>query len=435
MGMEARSRGPDPAVFLREVSKKYRLYPTPSHRLLEILSLGRRSHHEDFWALRDVGLEVRRGGSLGIIGANGSGKSTLLQLVAGIFPPTLGVVGVKGKVAALLELGAGFHPDLTGRENVRLSGLVHGLSPAETREREAEVVAFAEIGPFVDQPVKVYSSGMFVRLAFAAAICVDPEILLVDEALAVGDEYFQGRCIDRIQRMKRQGKTILFVSHNLGTVKGLCDEAAWVHGGRIVDLGETGEVVDRYLDFVRGMKGERASAIGAEPRAEIHAAGPAQALFHTSPEVLRKMGSHGRYGTGGAELAQVLVLDAEGKPRHEFWTGEDLVVAIRWRAEERIPGPSFGVSFFRNDGVYCYGTNSVIQDASPEAIQGEGTVRIRFRALPLLAGTYHLTVALFDSENVRPYDYHDRLYTIRVRTPGRDEGLVALDHDFELGEG
>src|SRR5215471_10588622 len=229
------------------VSKCYRIYQHPSDRLKEFLTFGRKRLHEQFWAVKDVDLEVQRGCCLGIIGENGSGKSTLLRMIAGVLRPTGGAMIVDGRVSALLELGAGFNPEFTGRENIFLNASILGLSDAETRTRIPSIEKFAEIGEFVDRPVKTYSSGMFVRLAFAVAIHMDPDILVVDEALSVGDFFFQQRCIRRILQLKSQGVTIVFVSHDLGLIRSLADQTIWMEHGQVHLVGKTDEVVSKYL--------------------------------------------------------------------------------------------------------------------------------------------------------------------------------------------
>src|SRR5262245_7736006 len=236
-----------PIVRAEKISKCFRIYRHPSDHLKELLSLGKRRYHEPFWAVKDVNVSVERGGCLGIIGENGSGKSTLLRMIAGVIRPTGGKVDAGGRVSALLELGAGFNPQFTGRENIFLYASILGFTDAQTRQRIPLIEKFAEIGDFVDRPVKTYSSGMFVRLAFAVAIHMDPDILIVDEALSVGDIFFQQRCIRRIQQLKRQGVTILFVSHDLEAVRSLADRTIWMEHGEVRLEGPTDEVVSKYL--------------------------------------------------------------------------------------------------------------------------------------------------------------------------------------------
>src|SRR5579871_5559794 len=235
------------SIELQGVSKCYAIYDAPGDRLKELATLNRWKRHRDFWALRDVSFSVRRGETFCIIGENGSGKSTLLQLVAGILQPTAGAIGINGRVAALLELGAGFNPEFTGRANVYLNGAILGLTTREIDQRYREIESFADIGDFINQPVKTYSSGMVVRLAFAVAIHVDPEILLVDEALAVGDIYFRQRCMRKVHELRTRGISILFVSHAMADVKAIGDRAMWLDHGRIREIGATDRVVTKYL--------------------------------------------------------------------------------------------------------------------------------------------------------------------------------------------
>src|SRR5688572_9711823 len=230
-----------------KVSKCFRIYRHPSDHIKELLSFGRKRFHEPFWAVKDVDVRVERGSCLGIIGENGSGKSTLLRVIAGVIRPTSGVVSARGRISALLELGAGFNPQFTGRENIFLNASILGFTDAQTRARIPSIEKFAEIGEFVDRPVKTYSSGMFVRLAFAVAIHMDPDILIVDEALSVGDIFFQQRCIRRIQALKREGVTIIFVSHDVSAVRNLADRTIWMEHGSVRMEGETDEVVSRYM--------------------------------------------------------------------------------------------------------------------------------------------------------------------------------------------
>jgi ABC-type polysaccharide/polyol phosphate transport system ATPase subunit len=256
--MSSETRFSDPIISFRKLSKKYPIYDRPAHKFFELLTFRRKQFHREFWALREVDLQVLPGTTLGIIGANGSGKSTLLQVVAGILQQTKGHCHVKGNVAALLELGAGFNPEFTGRENVFMSGVINGLTHQEVEARFCDIVDFAEIGQFIDQPVKTYSSGMFVRLGFSVAIHVDPDILLVDEALAVGDLIFQHRCVNRIRQLRDEGKTILFVTHDLQALTKFCDKAILLDKGQILLEGSPDSVARRYQALIFERESNRA---------------------------------------------------------------------------------------------------------------------------------------------------------------------------------
>ena len=296
------------AVEFQSVSKSYAIYDAPGDRLKELLSLNRLKRHRDFWALDDVSFEVKRGETFCIVGQNGSGKSTLLQMVAGILPATRGFMAVNGRVSALLELGAGFNPEFSGRDNVYLNGSILGLTTRQIDERYRDIENFAEIGEFIDQPVKTYSSGMTVRLAFAVAINVDPEILLVDEALAVGDIYFRQRCMRKVHELRARGITILFVSHAVSDVKAIGDRALWLDRGRLVEIGEPDLVVAKYLAaMVEKDSTYLRHKAAVEERRQSGPAVRAPEVVETIPNV-----DH-RYGDGRAEILGIAVMDEQGR--------------------------------------------------------------------------------------------------------------------------
>jgi ABC-type polysaccharide/polyol phosphate transport system ATPase subunit len=341
------------AVEFQGVSKSYAIYDAPGDRLRELVSLNRFKRHRDFWALHDVSFEVHRGETFCIVGENGSGKSTLLQMVAGILQPSSGTVAVNGRVSALLELGAGFNPEFTGRDNVYLNGSILGLTTRQIDERYKGIEAFAEIGEFINQPVKTYSSGMVVRLAFAVAINVDPEILLVDEALAVGDLYFRQRCMRKVHEMRTRGITILFVSHAVADVKAIGDRALWLEHGRVVEIGDPDRVVARYLAAMVE-KDSTYLQIKAGTGAKRTSAGPVRApeVVETIPNV-----DH-RYGDGRAEVLGIAVLDEQGRPLHMLDPSSNILVRISVRAKEEVPMPMVGFMLRNQLGMDFSGTNT-----------------------------------------------------------------------------
>jgi ABC-type polysaccharide/polyol phosphate transport system ATPase subunit len=406
----------DVAVAVRGVSKRFRLHRGRQVSTVKDLFVrgGRAGLFtgEELWALRDVTVELTRGRMVGIVGSNGSGKSTLLKVIGGILKPTTGTIGVTGRVSALIELGAGFHPEFTGRENVYVNGVLLGLGRAEIRERFDDIVAFAGLEAFIDNPVKTYSSGMYMRLGFAIAVTVDPDILLIDEVLAVGDEAFQHKCVGKIQEFKARGKTILLVTHDLGSVERLCDEAVWLHGGRLMAHGPTREVIDRYLGQVAS---EEARALGAEHRqAEAEAAA-----------------GHQRWGSREVEITRVRVLDRAGAERYLYDTGEPCTVQLGFRAPRPVEDPVFGIGIFRKDGVCCYGTNTAIDGFHLGKLDGEGEVAMAIEALDLVEGEYLLDVAVHARDG-HPYDYHSRLYALAVRSRVKDTGVARLAHTWRL---
>jgi ABC-type polysaccharide/polyol phosphate transport system ATPase subunit len=421
-----------PAVEFQEVSKRFIVHHERPRSFQELaVSFFKRNNasREELWALRDVGFAVERGETLGLIGPNGAGKSTALKLISRILEPTSGRIAVNGRVSALLELGMGFHPDLTGRENVYLNGSILGLSRQEMREKFEAIGRFAELERFIDIPVKHYSSGMYMRLGFAIAIHVDPDILLIDEILAVGDQSFQRKCLDRINEMRRRGVTILFVSHDLEAVRSLCERAIWLEGGRVQAEGPTREVVDRYL--MRVHEKERADLAAQQTP-------PVEAL---SGEEASVEGGRKRWGSGEVEITEVRFLDKDSRERHVFRTGEPLVACIHYIAHRRVEKPVFGVAIHRSDGVQVNGPNTKFAGYPIDAIEGEGEIHYIIESLPLLEGTYQFSATCYDYACAHPYDHHHRIYTFRVqRGEVREEfGVLYIpsrwEHYSELRNG
>lgn len=341
------------AVEFQAVSKSYAIYDSPGDRLTELLSLNRVKRRRDFLALEDVSFAVERGQTFCIVGQNGSGKSTLLQMVAGILQPSAGSVAVNGRVSALLELGAGFNPEFSGRDNVYLNGSILGLSTRQIDQRYKEIEAFAEIGQFIDQPVKTYSSGMVVRLAFAVAINVDPEILLVDEALAVGDIYFRQRCMRKVHELRSRGITILFVSHAVSDVKAIGDRAMWLDRGRVVDLGDPDRVVAKYL----------AAMVEKDSTYLIHQAGARERRQGmgavNAPEVVDSIPNiDHRFGDGRAEVLGLGVFDEQGRPLHLLEPCSRILLRISVRARDEVPLPIVGFMLRNQLGIDFAGTNT-----------------------------------------------------------------------------
>jgi len=399
-----------PAIQLDRLSKRFtlRIEGTQSFQDTVIgLLRGRRARKQELWALRDVSFEVQAGETVGLVGPNGSGKSTILKLISRILVPTAGHITINGKVSTLLELGAGFHPDLTGRENIYLNGSVMGLSRREINERLDDIIAFAELERFIDMPVKHYSSGMYMRLGFAVAVHMDPDILLVDEVLAVGDAAFQRKCLKQIDRMRRAGATILFVSHDLETMRRLCPRAIWLDRGQVVVDGAAEAVVQRYQ--VWSWKRE----VAARQQVE--------------------RGGERRWGTGEIEIVQVRLLNEKGEEAALFRAGDSLVVEMHYRARRRVEQPVFGLAIHRSDGVHVTGPNTRVSGYEIPWVEGEGRICYRVGQLPLLDGLYHLSAAVVDYEDTQMYDYHDRLYSFSVVRGQVAEryGMMTLDGSWE----
>jgi lipopolysaccharide transport system ATP-binding protein len=427
------AHAPEVLVSLRGVSKSYRLYDRPADRLREALWRGRRSYAREFWALRDVSLEVRRGETVGVIGRNGCGKSTLLQLVAGTLTPTRGSVSVTGRVAPLLELGSGFNPEFTGRENVFLNGAILGVPSATLRARMQDILAFADIGEYVDQPVKTYSTGMFVRLAFAVAVMVDPDVLVIDEALAVGDTVFQHRCMRKIQEFRAAGKTILFVSHDSSAITTLCNRAVWLHEGRERVSGDPERVVKEYLAFAYA-ETERELA-GAEPpasaSAERAAAGRARSQGRDTDGLERReSGAVVRFGNGAARVVSSRILDRHGRERHVFQAGEPVTVEIVVRLRAALARPIVGFQIRDRFGTELTSTNTAYESAHlPPGGPGAGyRVSFTFAWPDLAESTYTLSPGIADGtvEAHLMCDWLDDAHVLKSRSERHVLGLLRL---------
>jgi ABC-type polysaccharide/polyol phosphate transport system ATPase subunit len=407
------------AVEFQGVSKSYSIYDLPGDRLKELLTFGRRKFHKDFWALREVSFEVRRGETFCIVGENGSGKSTLLQLVAGILQPSEGSVGVGGRVSALLELGAGFNPEFTGRDNVYLNGSILGLSSREIDRRYRDIEEFAEIGDFIKQPVKTYSSGMVVRLAFAVAINVDPEILLVDEALSVGDMYFRQRCMRKVHELRSRGITILFVSHALGDVKTIGDRAMWLERGRVRETGGTDMVVAKYLaDMVE--KDSAYLSLKKQPQRD-----PSQGLVR-APEIVESIPNvDHRYGDGRAEVIGIAVLDENGRPLSLLAPQSRIVVRISVRAREEVAMPIVGFLLRNHLGIDFSGSNTAREGHELPPMRPGDIYTVDFHVdLPELYPTdFSFSAAIADG-TLRAYQVCDWIDNAVCMQMGHSEGDI-----------
>ncbi|MCJ7438566.1 MAG: ABC transporter ATP-binding protein [Acidimicrobiia bacterium] len=386
-----------PAILVENLSKQYRLYHERNQSLKATILRGRRARYDEFWALKDVSFEVPQGATFALIGENGSGKSTLLKCLARILAVDGGSLTTHGKISALLELGAGFHQELSGRENVYLNGSILGLSRKQISQRFDEIVDFAGLEKFIDTPVKNYSSGMYVRLGFSVAINVEPDILLVDEVLAVGDAEFQLKCMEKVDQMRGQGRTIVIVTHALGSVRNLCDTALLLEHGEMKRVGPAAEVIEEYM---------------------------ADVFTDRVPD-----GEHGqRWGSGEAEIEDIEILDAAGQRAKRIRTGDAITFRIRYKANERITQPVFGLAIHRLDGTEITGPNTREADLLPDAIDGPGCVDLRVDRLLLVPGTYDLSGSVANRSLSHAYDMRHRSFRFDVEQgdPLAEFGIVSL---------
>jgi ABC-type polysaccharide/polyol phosphate transport system ATPase subunit len=405
-------------VDFRRVSKSYPVYRDPKDRLKELATLNRKSFHEDFWALRDITFEVHRGETFCIIGENGSGKSTLLQIIAGILSPTSGNAEVRGRVAALLELGAGFNPEFTGRENVYLNASILGLPQSEIDRRYPDIAAFAEIGDFINQPVKTYSSGMTVRLAFAVAIHVDPEVLLVDEALAVGDIYFRQRCMRKVHELRSAGVTILFVSHSMGDVKAIGDRCMWLDSGRIRELGAADQVIAKYLAAMS----EKDSAYLGSPQATVSLSESPGA----PPEIVERIPNiDHRHGDRRAEVTGIAVYDTFGRETPMLSPASRAIVRISAKANADVALPNIGFMMRNHLGIDFAGSNTTREGHQLPSMRAGDRVTVDFHLdLPeLYPAFFSFSPAIADGtlHSYTMCDWIDNAITLQM---GHGEGQV-----------
>jgi lipopolysaccharide transport system ATP-binding protein len=422
---------PQPIVEFRGVSKNYPIYPSPSARLKELLCLNRVSFHHDFSALDDVSFEIQRGETFCIVGENGSGKSTLLQIVAGILHPTKGEIVVRGRVAALLELGTGFNPEFTGRQNVYMNAAILGLSRKEIDAKFSQIEEFAEIGEFIDQAVKTYSSGMGVRLAFSVAIHVEPEILLVDEALSVGDIYFRQRCMRKVHEMRDAGVTILFVSHAIAEVKALGDRAMWLNAGRIKDIGNTDAVVTRYMAAM--VEKDNLYLAGTHRKAQDapHEAVRAPEIVDTIPNI-----DH-RFGDGRSEVIGIAILDSTGQPVYVLEPSSTIVVRISVRANEDLTLPIVGFMMRNHIGLDFAGTNTAREafDLPPMTAGDIYTLDFHVQLPELYPSAFSFSPAIADGtlHSYRTCDWVDNAIVLQMGpADGEVYGHIHMSCRVEL---
>ncbi|HEX4948616.1 MAG TPA: ABC transporter ATP-binding protein [Blastocatellia bacterium] len=416
-------------ISVQGISKLYRIYDSPSGRLKEILLRGRRKYHRDFWALRDINFEVPAGEAVGVIGRNGAGKTTLLQIIAGVLQPTEGAVTVEGRVTALLELGSGFNHEYTGRENILLSGQILGFSEAEMKERLDVIVRFAELQDFVDQPVKTYSTGMIMRLAFAAAIHVDPDVLIVDEALSVGDVYFQRKSLDRIEYFRQAGKTVLFVSHDPRLIQRFCTRALWIESGQTAMFGEAKEVVTAYEAFCQQLENERLSAVSQEIEAETCAAST-----NSLARDLKLIGS--RWGNGRIKIVGIELIDATGETKWVFRTGEAISIRLKIVADQDYAAPIFAIDIHRFDGFFIGSINNY--DSHPASLpvrRGENILQLEIPNLDLPQNSYFLSLKAYTEADAPlwpdPADIHNQTYQLTVVAEKVRHGLLHFEAKWE----
>lgn len=396
-------------IEIKHLNKVYHLYDKPVDRLKEVLSITKKSYHKEHYALKDISLSIQKGESIGIIGKNGSGKSTLLKIITGVLNPSSGEVTIKGKISALLELGAGFNPEYTGLENIYLNGTMMGYSREEMDRKVNDIIEFADIGDFIHQPVKTYSSGMFARLAFAVSINVEPEILIVDEALSVGDTRFQIKCMERMKQMMEGGTTVLFVSHDINAIRRFCTKCAWINNGKLEEVGSVNTVSDHYMDFLKSMD---------KPK-EIEKKKEEIKKFVPNKEVV-------------AEIIEFQIFDTMYQEKNTIRPDDVLKIEVIYDVyDENIPNPVLGIAIRGCDDKYINGLNTLLDDKTISWKYGRNKMVLEYEnGILAIGGKYYFDVALFDQTATVPIQYISKIKEITVESEYTGEGVYIMPHTW-----
>lgn len=405
----------EPVISVNDVTKIYKVYDNPKDRVREAFGIGKKQYYKEFYALKNVSFGINKGEIVGIVGRNGSGKSTILKILTGVLSPTHGAVGVTGRVAALLELGAGFNMEYTGMKNIYLNAMMMRVPKEDIEKKIPEILAFADIGEFINQPVKTYSSGMFVRLAFAVAINVDPDILIVDEALAVGDTRFQLKCMDKFTEFIEKDKTILFVTHDVNAVKRFCSRAIWLNQGELIMDGNTDEVTDRYLDFLKSEQTITQYLEGIQNNSSESDPGE-DALADTS-------------GIDIVEIEDLKMYNSLGREIDDIEFGEEIRLSVTYIvADESIEQPLLGVAIRSVDNEYICGINTKLDHERIPWKKGRNEVELVYESFNLVGGEYYFDVGIFDKTGIANIDYKTRIKSFFVKMDYIAEGIVVLKH-------
>ncbi|MBQ6181099.1 MAG: ABC transporter ATP-binding protein [Ruminococcus sp.] len=414
------------AIDVNNITKSFKVFLDKGSQLKERLLFRKRSRYEERKVLRGISFQVKKGEAIGLIGHNGCGKSTTLKLLTKIMYPDTGTITMNGRVSSLIELGAGFHPDMSGRENIYTNASIFGLTKKEIDARLNDIVAFSELEEFIDNPVRTYSSGMYMRLAFSVAINVDADILLIDEILAVGDANFQAKCFNKLKEIKSHGTTIVIVSHSLGQIEQICDRSIWIHEGLIRAEGPPKEIDLEYLDFMGQKLQESTRKELEEKQQEEESAGqPEEEEQDETPEEKK------RWGSGAARIKKIRAYTSDGAEQRIFRTGESIRFKLDYTVKEKVPDAVFGIGIFNRDGVQCYGTNTRIDKLPEFSLEKSGTAEIFLEKADLLPGEYLLDFAIETGDGI-PVDYYREAYKIEMISNIGDVGISRLEHKWNI---
>ena len=415
------------AIEVHDVTKKFKVFLDKGRTLKELALFSKRRKYEEREVLKGISFSVEKGEAIGLIGQNGCGKSTTLKLLTKIMYPDSGTIEMSGRVSSLIELGAGFHPDMSGRQNIYTNASIFGLTRKEIDARLDDIIAFSELEEFIDNPVRTYSSGMYMRLAFAVAINVDADILLIDEILAVGDANFQAKCFNKMREIKANGTTIVIVSHSLGQIEQFCDKTIWIHNGHIRAEGSPRDIHPQYLEFMGEKRQETAKKENAKKQEKNSEADK----NNNDEEDVKK--DNKRWGNGNARIKKVVVFNRLGKEQSVYSTGESLTIHMEYNVLKEVENAVFGIGIFRSDGLQCYGTNTRIDGVNKFDLTIDGVIEIKLNNVNLLPGQYLLDIAI-ESDLGVPVDYYREACRFEIYSVINDVGVLRVAHNWKIEE-
>ena len=426
------------AIEVKNITKTFKVYLDRSNNVKDFMIHGNRRRYEKRQVLKGISFEVKKGEAVGLIGHNGCGKSTTLKLLTKIMYPDSGSIEMKGRVSSLIELGAGFHPDMSGRENIYINASIFGLTRKEIDRRIGEIIAFSELEEFIDNPVRTYSSGMYMRLAFSVAINVDADILLIDEILAVGDIAFQAKCFNKLKEVKAEGTTIVIVSHSLGQIEQICERSIWIHEGKIREEGHPRVVDPKYMAYM-SQKGSEKEKRAEENRAEEdgvkESPGQKAAGNQTDKEAPEgqadKKEDSKRWGSREVVMDKVQLLDSDGQEKEIFQNDEPVCIRIHYTASKKIEDAVLGIAIYRSDQLYIYGTNTLIDFSEAISLENQGTIDLKIDHMPLNAGSYSVDLAIHRPDGFN-YDFWQECCTIDIINEKSEVGIISLPHTWQI---
>lgn len=429
------------AIEVDHISKSFKIFYDKGHTIKDQVVSSKRRRYEKREVLKDISFKLKRGEAVGLIGHNGCGKSTTLKLLTRIMYPDSGTITMRGRVSSLIELGAGFHPDMSGRENIYINASIFGLNKKEIDRRLDDIIAFSELEEFIDNPVRTYSSGMYMRLAFAVAINVDADILLIDEILAVGDVAFQAKCFNRLREIKKAGTTIVIVSHSLAQIEQICDRSIWIHDGLIREEGAPRIVDPKYMAYMsqkeerKKKKAEEAATKEKKEKENTEEKQEAQTEAEVKKEAEKETAEEiqdaKRWGSREAYMKKVTVLDMEGKECQTFQNDQPFQIRIDYKAEKKLDDVVFGIAIYRSDQVYIYGTNTLIDYSASNTLEGEGHIDLKIERMPVNASDYTIDLALHRPDGFN-YDFWREACSVKIQNVKNEVGVISLPHKWDV---